>query len=60
MARKSFLLRIDPKVLDAVQRWADEELRSVNGQIEYSLRQALAKRDAKLRPREGKGDENEA
>ncbi len=49
MARKSFLLRIDPKVLDAVQRWADEELRSVNGQIEYILRQALAKRDGKLR-----------
>ena len=45
MARKSFLLRIDPKVLDAVQRWADEELRSVNGQIEYILRQALAKRE---------------
>jgi hypothetical protein len=50
MARKSFLLRIDPKVLDAVQRWADEELRSVNGQIEYILRQALAKRDGKGRP----------
>lgn len=60
MARKSFLLRIDPKVLDAVQRWADDELRSVNGQIEYILRQALAKRDAKLRPREGKGDDKEA
>jgi hypothetical protein len=59
MARKSFLLRIDPKVLDAVERWADEELRSVNGQIEYILRQALAKRDNKLRPREGKDEKEE-
>ncbi len=35
-------------MLSALQRWADEELRSLNGQIEYLLRQALAKRDAKL------------
>jgi hypothetical protein len=40
-ARDSFLLRIDPDVLDAVRRWAGDELRSVNGQIEYVLRQAL-------------------
>ena len=48
MARKAFLLRIDPEVLAAVQRWADEDLRSLNGQIEYVLRQALAKRGARL------------
>ena len=48
MARKAFLLRIDPQVLDALERWAQEELRSVNGQIEYLLRQALAKRKVKL------------
>jgi hypothetical protein len=48
MARKAFLLRIDPVVLDAVQRWADEDLRSLNGQIEYLLRQAVLKRGAKL------------
>ena len=42
--RKSFLLRIDPAVLQAVQRWADADLRSLNGQIEYLLRQALARR----------------
>jgi hypothetical protein len=47
-ARKAFLLRIDPDVLAAVQRWADDELRSLNGQIEYVLRQAVAKRGAKL------------
>jgi len=43
-ARDSFLLRVDPEVLEAVRRWAGDELRSVNGQIEYVLRQAL--RDA--------------
>jgi len=59
MVRKSFLLRIDPKVLDAVQRWADEELRSVNGQIEYILRQALGKREGKVR-RETERDEGES
>ena len=48
MARKAFLLRIDPKVLSAVERWAEEELRSLNGQIEYVLRQALAKRGIKF------------
>lgn len=39
--RKPFLLRIDPAVLDAIQRWADDELRSVNGHIEFLLRRAL-------------------
>ena len=48
MARKAFLLRIDPQVLSALERWAEEELRSLNGQIEYLLRQALAKRGIKL------------
>lgn len=44
MARDSFLLRLDPKLLDALRRWANDELRSVNGQVEFLLRQAL--RDA--------------
>ncbi len=48
MPRKAFLLRIDPEVLAAVQRWADEDLRSLNGQIEYLLRQALSRRGVKL------------
>ena len=39
--RKSFLLRVDPEVLEAVQRWANDELRSLNGQIEFLLRRAL-------------------
>ena len=40
-ARDSFLLRTDPEVLEALRRWARDELRSVNGQIEYVLRRAL-------------------
>ena len=39
--RKSFLLRVDPELLAQVQRWADDDLRSVNGQIEFLLRKAL-------------------
>lgn len=41
--RKSFLLRIDPEVLAQLQRWAGEDLRSLNGHIEYLLRDALRK-----------------
>jgi hypothetical protein len=40
-AKKSFALRINPEVLAAMQRWSDDELRSVNAQIEYVLRKAL-------------------
>jgi hypothetical protein len=39
--RKPFLLRIDPAVLEAVQKWAADDLRSLNAQIEYVLRDAL-------------------
>ena len=39
--RESFLLRTDPAVLDALRRWAGDDLRSVNGQIEFLLRRAL-------------------
>ena len=39
--RKPFLLRIDPEVLEAVQRWADDDLRSLNAQIEFLLRRAV-------------------
>lgn len=40
--RKSYLLRVDRAVLDAVQRWANDDLRSLNAQIEFILRRALA------------------
>jgi hypothetical protein len=38
--RKPFLLRIDPAVLEAIQRWANDDLRSLNAQIEFVLRRA--------------------
>jgi hypothetical protein len=60
--RSSFLLRIDPQVMDAVRRWADDELRSVNGQLEFLIRRAV-KEDGRLptpktqeRVEESKGD----
>jgi len=49
--RKSFLLRVDREVLEAVQRWANDDLRSLNGQIEFLLRRAL--RDAGRAPMRG-------
>jgi hypothetical protein len=39
--RRPFLIRVDRDVLDAVQRWADDDLRSLNAQIEFVLRRAL-------------------
>lgn len=43
MAKKAYPLRINEDVLAAMQRWADDELRSLNAQIEYVLRDALVK-----------------
>jgi hypothetical protein len=42
--RKPFLLRLPPDLMDDITRWAQDELRSVNGQIEYLLRDAMRKR----------------
>jgi hypothetical protein len=62
--RKAFLLRIDPEVLDAVQRWANDDLRSLNGQIEFVLRRVLRQEgriasdragDRSAKDRSGKG-----
>ncbi len=55
--RKKLLLRLDPQVYDAVARWAADDLRSVNGQIEYALRLAL--RSAGRAPRAEPGDSDE-
>ena len=41
--RKPFLLRVDPSILDAMQKWAADDLRSLNAQIEYVLREALSR-----------------
>ncbi len=48
--RKPFLLRLDPKVHEAMQRWADDELRSLNAQIEFALRRALQQAGRVVRP----------
>lgn len=55
--RKTFLLRIDGKVLDALRKWADDDLRSLNGQIEFVLRHALRERG---RLKEPKGEAGSA
>jgi hypothetical protein len=61
--RKAFLLRIDPAVLEAVQRWAADDLRSLNGQIEFVLRRSLESagrlkaRPAAAAPRRGRGED---
>ncbi|TCO62951.1 hypothetical protein [Actinocrispum wychmicini] len=55
--RKSVLLRLDPAVHDALARWANDELRSTNAQIEFLLRRALSEagrmpeQTARIRPR---------
>ncbi|MFJ8952193.1 type II toxin-antitoxin system antitoxin [Streptomyces sp. UC4497] len=58
-ARKQVLLRLDPAVYDALARWAGEDLRSANAQIEFLLRKALAEAgrlpgSAKPIPRRGR------
>jgi hypothetical protein len=48
--RKSFLLRVDPAVIEALQRWANDDLRSLNAQIEFVLRDALKRAGRAARP----------
>jgi hypothetical protein len=50
--RKSFLLRISPDLYDALEAWAQREFRSVNGQIEYLLKEAARKRGRAIGPDE--------
>ena len=49
--KKAFALRADPAILTAVQRWADDDLRSLNSQIEFVLREALRKQGRLPKPR---------
>ncbi len=53
--RKPFLLRLPPKLHNELKRWAAQEMRSLNGQIEYLLREALRRRLKKELPEEGDG-----
>lgn len=50
--KKAFALRVDPVILAALQRWADDDLRSLNGQIEFVLRESLRK-EGRLPKRDG-------
>ena len=54
--RKAFLLRMDPALLNALQRWASDDLRSLNAQIEFVLRRAL-QQSGRLPPADAKGRE---
>lgn len=56
--RKQFLLRIDPQLWGELEAWAADELRSVNGQIEYVLRDAVRRRKG-AREEDRKGSEHE-
>jgi hypothetical protein len=56
--RKTFLLRLDPATHEAMQRWANADLRSLNAEIEFILRRAL--QEAGRLPREGPSDDDEA
>ncbi|MGQ0636957.1 MAG: ribbon-helix-helix domain-containing protein [Planctomycetaceae bacterium] len=51
-ARKPFLLRLDPALYSALEAWAQQELRSVNGQIEYLLKKAVLARDRRALPQD--------
>lgn len=53
---KPFLLRIDRATLDALQRWADDELRSLNGQIEFLLRASLRRQGRLPKPKDRRHD----
>ena len=48
--KKAVILRIDPKLWKDLNIWAQDELRSLNGQVEYVLREAVIKRKSKLKP----------
>lgn len=54
--RKSFVLRIDPETFKQIEKWADDEFRSVNGQIEWMMHKAL--KEAKRLPKASKKKEN--
>ena len=58
--KKAYPLRIDPALWDELQRLAARDLRSVNAEIEFLLREGLARRGVKLGPAAGKGDDTPA
>ncbi len=59
MSKKGFALRINAEILDAVKRWSDDELRSVNAQIEYALRDALRRAGRITKPTTDQSDHSD-
>lgn len=57
--KKAYPLRINAEIFDAVQRWSDDELRSLNAQIEYVLREALRKNGRLQEKESGNQSENQ-
>ncbi len=57
--RKAFALRLDPALHDAIARLANSELRSVNAEIEFLLREALRARGVKIEAKDAGGDKTE-
>jgi len=49
--KKPFVLRIEPEILKAIEKWASDEFRSTNGQIEYLLTKAL-KEEGRIKPKQ--------
>lgn len=57
--KKTILLRLSPKMWEEINKWAEDEFRSVNGQIEYLLKEALARRNkSSKKAREDQDEEN--
>lgn len=55
--KKAFVLRLNEETLDAVQKWADDEFRSINGQLEYIIDQALKKAGRQKKVNNGKKEQ---
>ncbi len=58
--RKAFLLRVDPALLESMQRWANDDLRSLNAQIEFVLRRAVQREGRQVSSEPPKGEAVEA
>lgn len=56
--KKTLLLRLNPKMWEEINRWAEDEFRSVNGQIEYILQEALNNRKKGMKPHSDKAGED--
>ncbi|MBE3555417.1 MAG: Arc family DNA-binding protein [Thermicanus sp.] len=56
--KKQFPLRLDPSIYEAIEKWANDEFRSVNAHIEYLLRESL-RREGRLKEKRGRPDQRE-